>query len=415
MTSTKQFEIPKQLIWEAWKQVKSNKGSAGVDQENIELFNSNLRANLYKIWNRMSSGCYFPPSVKAVPIPKKSGGVRILGIPTVSDRVAQTAVKMVLEPMLEKEFLPDSYGYRPNKSAHQAIEVTRKRCWKYPWVLEFDIKALFDEIPHDLLLKAVKRHTECKWALMYIERWLKAPMQGSDGQVIERTKGTPQGGCVSPVLSNLFLHYVFDKWMTLKHPTIPWCRFADDGLLHCKSEAEAKTLLQELTNRFAECGLEIHPTKTRIVYCKDAKRREQNAAPTVFKFLGFVFKQRESFVPSKGKPFMGFQPAVCDEMLKKMRKVIKHQWRIRSQTDRALEEIAHEYNPIIQGWMNYYGAFYRSKLKSLGYYIDKQIMKWFGNKYIGFRKNRSASAKWLKSVYDKNPRLFAHWRLFPVY
>lgn len=415
MMSAKQFEIPKTLIWEAWKQVKSNGGGSGVDKESIETFESNLKANLYKIWNRMSSGCYFPPPVKAVPIPKKTGGVRILAVPTVADRIAQTAVKDFLEPVLEKEFLTDSYGYRPHKSAHQAIAVTRKRCWKYPWVLEFDIKGLFDEIPHDLLLKAVKHHTDCKWALLYIERWLKAPMQDSNGNIVERLKGTPQGGCVSPILSNLFLHYVFDKWITRIYPSIPWCRYADDGLLHCKSEQQAKFLLQELKQRFAECGLEIHPVKTRIVYCKDVSRKAINDAPKEFKFLGFVFKQRVALNPKLKTQFMSFQPSIGDETLKQMRKIIKYQWKIGLAVHMSLEDTAKEINPKLRGWISYYGMFYRSRLKALGYYIDRQIMKWFRNKYKTQRGNIKSSKDWLKSVFDKNPKLFAHWSFFAVY
>jgi RNA-directed DNA polymerase len=227
---TKPFIIPKGLVYEAFKAVKANRGSAGVDKETIEDFEKDLENNLYRIWNRMSSGSYFPPPVKAVAIPKKNGGERILGVPTVADRVAQMVVKMVLEPALEPIFLPDSYGYRPNKSALDAIEITRKRCWKYDWVLEFDIKGLFDNIDHTLLLRALEKHTECKWVKLYIRRWLTAPLQRADGTMVERTKGTPQGGVVSPVAANLFMHYAFDTWMNRTFPGVPWCRYADDGV-----------------------------------------------------------------------------------------------------------------------------------------------------------------------------------------
>ncbi len=271
-TTNKPFMIEKRQVYEAYKAVKSNKGVAGVDGQTIEQFEADLGGNLYKIWNRMSSGSYFPPPVRAVTIPKKSGGERILGVPTVGDRIAQMVVKQLIEPDLDPIFLPNSYGYRPRKSALDAVGVTRERCWKYDWVLEFDIKGLFDNLPHELLLRAVQKHVKCKWALLYIERWLTAPME-KEGLLIERTRGTPQGGVISPILSNLFLHYAFDLWMTRTHPGLPWCRYADDGLVHCRSEQEAEALKAELQARLAECGLEMHPTKTKIVYCKDGKRK----------------------------------------------------------------------------------------------------------------------------------------------
>lgn len=252
-------------VYEAYRRVKANAGSAGIDQQSLADFEVNLKDNLYTLWNRMSSGSYFPSPVKAVAIPKKSGGERLLGIPTVADRIAQMVVKLEFEPKVEPHFLPDSYGYRPRKSALDAIEVTRKRCWKYDWVLEFDIKGLFDNIPHNLLLKAVDKHTHNPWVRLYIVRWLTAPMQFEDGRVIERTKGTPQGGVISPVLANLFLHYVFDKWLQEHHPNMPWCRYADDGLVHCHSAAQAHSMLLAIGERFAACGLELHPQKTKIV------------------------------------------------------------------------------------------------------------------------------------------------------
>jgi RNA-directed DNA polymerase len=221
MNATKPFTIPKRLVYDAWKAVKVNAGSAGVDKETIDDFEADLTNNLYRLWNRMSSGSYFPPPVKAVAIPKKNGGERILGVPTVADRVAQMVVKQVLEPNLEPIFLPDSYGYRPGKSALDAVAVTRKRCWQYDWVLEFDIKGLFDNIDHALLRKALEKHTDCEWVRLYIGRWLTAPLQRADGTLVERIKGTPQGGVVSPVLANLFLHYAFDAWMARTFPGIP--------------------------------------------------------------------------------------------------------------------------------------------------------------------------------------------------
>ena len=303
--TNKPFNIDKRLVYEAYKAVKSNRGAAGVDEQTIEQFETDLSGNLYKIWNRMSSGTYFPPPVRAVAIPKKSGGERILGVPTVADRMAQMVVKMVIEPILDPIFLADSYGYRPNKSALGAVGATRERCWKYDWVLEFDIKGLFDNIDHELLLRAVRKHIACKWALLYIERWLKAPMVLEDGTKVERNRGTPQGGVVSPILANVFMHYTFDLWMVRTHPDLPWCRYADDGLVHCRNEQEAEALKLELQARLAECHLEMHPTKTKVVYCKDGKRKGQY--PNVkFDFLGYLCQEDATAsccTKDEGRPF----------------------------------------------------------------------------------------------------------------
>src|SRR6201993_1126333 len=309
-TTDKPFNITKKQVYEAYKAVKSNAGSAGVDGQTIEQFDSDLKNNLYKLWNRMSSGSYFPPPVRAVSIPKKTGGQRILGVPTVTDRVAQMVVKQIIEPDLDSIFLADSYGYRPGKSALDAIGVTRKRCWKYDWVLEFDIKGLFDNIDHELLLRAVRKHVQCKWALLYIERWLKAPMEREDGTTVERTRGTPQGGVVSPILANLFMHYTFDLWMARTHPDLPWCRYADDGLVHCCTEKEAEAVKAELQARLAACHLEMHPAKTKIVYCRDGKRRGKYSN-VKFDFLGYQFRPRRVATAQRKEYFCGYTPAVC--------------------------------------------------------------------------------------------------------
>jgi RNA-directed DNA polymerase len=272
--SAKPFDIPKRLVWEGYKEVKANRGSAGVDEESIEVFETKLKDNLYRIWNRMSSGSYFPPPVKAVEIPKKNGGIRLLGVPTVSDRIAQTVVKKVLEPILDPIFDDNSFGYRPGRSAHDAIAITRQRCWKYDWVVEFDIKGLFDHIDHELLMKALRHHCKVRWVLLYVERWLKAPLLNSRGELVPRDVGTPQGGVISPLLANLFLHYAFDAWVRRTMPRIAFCRYADDGLLHCKSRKQAKFVMDMISRRFKDCGLEINAEKSRIVYCKDANRPE---------------------------------------------------------------------------------------------------------------------------------------------
>ena len=320
--TNKPFNIDKRLVYEAYKAVKSNRGAAGVDEQTIEQFEAELAGNLYKIWNRMSSGSYFPPPVRAVAIPKKSGGERILGVPTVADRVAQMVVKQVIEPILDPIFLADSYGYRPRKSALDAVGVTRKRCWKFNWVLEFDIKGLFDNIDHELLLRAVQKHITCKWALLYIERWLKASMVKEDGTTIERSRGTPQGGVVSPILANLFMHYTFDFWMARTHPNLPWCRYADDGLVHCRTEQEAEALKAALQARLTECHLEMHPTKTKIVYCKDGKRKGKYAN-VKFDFLGYCFRPRLVRRFRDNSLFGGFSPAVSPSAMKAMRTTIR--------------------------------------------------------------------------------------------
>jgi group II intron reverse transcriptase/maturase len=336
--TNKPFNIDKRLVYEAYKAVKSNRGAAGVDEQTIEQFEEDLSGNLYKVWNRMSSGTYFPPPVRAVAIPKKSGGERILGVPTVADRVAQMVVKQVIEPILDPIFLADSYGYRPNKSALDAVGATRERCWRYDWVLEFDIKGLFDNIDHKLLLRAVRKHIPCKWALLYIERWLKAPMVKEDGTTIERSCGTPQGGVVSPIMANLFMHYTFDLWMTRTHPDLPWCRYADDGLVHCRTEQEAEALKAELQIRLAECHLEMHPTKTKVVYCKDGKRKGKYLN-VKFDFLGYCFRPRLVRRFRDSSLFGGFNPAVSPSAMKAMRQAIRD-LNIRCQTQLSLQDIA---------------------------------------------------------------------------
>ena len=407
MDKAKPFTISKRRVWEAYKKVKANKGASGIDEVSLKDFESDLENNLYKLWNRMSSGTYFPPPVKAVAIPKKGGGERILGVPTVSDRTAQAVVKEYFEPLVEPYFLEDSYGYRPGKSAIQAVGVTRKRCWRYDWVLEFDIKGLFDNIDHDLLLRAVCKHTDCRWVILYIKRWLTAPFQGEDGRLTERTKGTPQGGVVSPVLANLFLHYTFDMWMKKHCPQTPWVRYADDGLAHCRTREEAEILLRQLTARFLECGLELHSGKTRIVYCKDDDRREEQAGIT-FDFLGYTFRPRRA--RSKyGKYFVSFLPAVSNKALKAMRRTI-HDWRMHLKPDKSIEDLSRMYNPVIRGWINYYGNFYKSHLRAALRYLNRALVHWARRKYKRFSRHRRRAEYWLGRLARREPRLFAHWQ-----
>jgi RNA-directed DNA polymerase len=408
MDKTKSFEISKRVVWEAYKRIKANKGAAGIDNESITAFEESLKDNLYKIWNRMSSGSYFPPPVKAVEISKKSGGKRILGVPTVADRIAQMVAKMYFEHMVEPHFHQDSYGYRPGKSAIDAVAVTRQRCWRYDWLLEYDIKGLFDNIDHELLLRAVRKHTDCKWLLLYIERWLKAPFQTEDGSVIERNSGTPQGGVISPVLANLFLHYVFDKWMERNKPQNPWVRYADDGVAHCWTRAEAEELLEQLQSRFKECGLELHPDKTRIVYCKDDDRRG-DYPETKFDFLGYTFRPRRS-KNRYGKYFINFTPAVSNKACKAMCKTIR-QWRLHLKPDKQLEDISRMFNPVLRGWINYYGCFYKSALYKVLRHVNRALVHWVRRKYKRFNRHRRRAEHWLGKIARRDPRLFAHWQM----
>lgn len=407
MSETKPFTISKHLVMKAFQLIKANAGSAGVDRQSVADFEKNLKDNLYKIWNRMSSGTYFPPPVKAVPIPKKSGGERILGVPTVSDRIAQMVAKLVFEPKVELFFLPDSYGYRPNKSALDAVGVTRQRCWKYDWLLEYDIKGLFDNLDHSLLMKAVKKHTDNKWVILYIERWLKTPLQMPDGNLQEKTKGVMQGGVISPVLSNLFLHYVFDIWMKKNHPAIPWCRYADDGLVHCKTEQQAQQLLIALKQRFQECGLELHPNKTKIVYCKDG-RRKRNYPETQFNFLGYTFRKRRA--KSDVGIFAGFTPAVSQQALKAMREKTRQQ-NFQRRSDLSLEDIARQYNPVLRGWLNYYGHYNRSNLYPVFKHFNKILAKWAMRKFKKLKGHKTRARCFIENIAKKQPQLFVHWEI----
>jgi len=321
MPEAKPYNIPKQLVWDAYQRVKANRGAAGVDGESLAAFEQDLKGNLYKVWNRMSSGSYFPLPVRLVEIPKDNGGTRPLGIPTVADRVAQTVVKMVLEPLVEPAFHPDSYGYRPGKSALDAVGVARKRCWDADWVIDLDIKAFFDSLSHDLVERAVAHHIEVPWVRLYIARWLRAPVQKPDGTLEQRTKGTPQGGVISPLLANLFLHYAFDGWMQRNFPSIRFERYADDAIVHCGSERQARGVLEAIRGRFEQCGLELHPVKTRIVYCKDDDRAGEYEHIT-FDFLGYTFQPRRA-KNRWGKYFVSFLPAISTKAAKAIRKTIR--------------------------------------------------------------------------------------------
>lgn len=408
LEQAKPFCITKQQVWEAYKRVKANKGAAGVDGQTIEAFEDDLKNNLYKLWNRLASGSYFPPPALRVEIPKGDGRMRPLGIPTVADRIAQMVAKQFLEPELEKYFHPDSYGYRPGKSALDAVGMARKRCWKNNWVLELDIKGFFDNIDHELMMRAVRAHTGEKWVLLYIERWLTAPVETQDGTRTYPLKGTPQGGVVSPLLANLFLHYAFDKWMEREHPEIPFERYADDGVCHCKSEAQAERLKQELSTRMKEVGLELHPEKTKIVYCKDDDRQGEYSQNS-FDFLGYTFRPRRS-KNRWGKYFINFSPAISNKAAKVIRETSRGwNWPLRS--DKQLEDLARMFNPIIQGWINYYGCYYKSALYPTLKCLDRRLVMWATRKYKRLRNHQRRGAQWLNCIARKQPTLFAHWRL----
>lgn len=409
----KPFEISKKLVWQAYLEVKSNGGAAGVDKQSIEAFEQNLKNNLYRLWNRLSSGSYFPPAVKAVSIRKKSGGIRTLGVPTVSDRIAQTVVKLVLEPILEPVFDEDSYGYRPGRSALDAVAVTRKRCWYYDWVVEFDIRGLFDNIRHDLLMKALRYHCDCRWVLLYIERWLKAPLRKQDGSLEARHKGTPQGAVVSPLLANLFLHYTFDAWIRRAIPGIPFCRYADDGLLHCRSRYQAEYVMRRISERFRQCGLEIHPDKSSIVYCKDANRTEDYPKIS-FDFLGYTFRPRRCVNP-KGQVHTNFLPAISRDSIKEINRRIRN-WRIQLKNENTLLDFSWIFNPILRGWYAYFGRFYPSALGQIWNNINRYLIRWVCRKFKRFFRRRRRARRFLDRYAHAHPDLFIHWRLgvFPL-
>ncbi len=405
-SSGKPFEISKREVWEAYRQVKANQGAPGVDGVTLGEFEADLKNNLYRIWNRMSSGSYFPPPVKAVEIPKPHGtGTRLLGVPTVADRIAQTVVARGLEAKVEPIFHPGSYGYRPNRSALDAVAACRQRCWKTNWVIDLDVERFFDSVPWELVVKAVAAHTTDPWVVLYVKRWLAAPLALPDGSLQQRDRGTPQGSAVSPVLANLFLHYAFDAWMAREYPTVRFERYADDAIVHCVTEAQAKRLVVAIRNRLAEVGLQLHPTKTRIVYCKDGRRR-LDYEHTAFSFLGFTFRARGAR-GKNGRNFTGFLPAVSKDALNKMSREVRR-WRLHLLTGHELADLARKINPIVRGWMQYYGAYYRTVLDPLLARINAYLMRWIRRKYQRLRPFKKALACWQR-IIRQQPRLFAHW------
>ena len=406
MSQRKAFEIPKALVWQSYKAVRRNRGAAGVDGETLTMFDGNRDKNLYKIWNRLCSGSYFPPPVREKCIPKADGGERVLGIPTVSDRIAQGAVKLFVEQHLEPAFHDDSYGYRPGKSAHQALQQCAERCWKRNWVLEVDIKAFFDNVDHELVLKALRHHQMPNWVLLYCTRWLRAPMVSADekGTGQEREKGTPQGGVISPLLANLFLHYAFDQWMDRDHQYTPFERYADDIVCHCSSMKEAVRLKELVQARFNEVGLEINEAKSNVVYIDTFKRWN---VKTCFTFLGYDFKVR-TLKNYKGELYRKCMPGASMKAMKKMTRTIKC-WRVHRSTAQSAEVLAKRYNAILRGWIEYYGKFwYHNFSYRLWSVFQSRLLKWMMAKY---RISNKKAARKLANLKQDNPQLFVHWYL----
>ena len=391
-SQVKPFVIDKWMVWEAYQRVKANQGAAGVDGCTIEQYEQDLKNNLFKLWNRLSSGSYFPPPVKAVAIPKSGGGSRILGVPTVDDRIAQTVAAMYLERGVEPLFHPDSYGYRPRRSALDAVAVCRERCWRNDWVIDLDIRAFFDSVDHSLMLKAVVRHTDQRWILLYVKRWLQAPLRQPDGTLVVRDRGTPQGSTISPVLANLYLHYAFDTWLAREFPAVTFERYCDDAVIHCGSEEQARLVRDALAQRLAQVGLELHPDKTRIVYCKDADRRDDHEV-TSFTFLGYTFRPRLA-KNRWGKHFVNFLPAVSKDAIKAMGRELRS-WHIARRSDKSLTDLALMFNSIVQGWINYYGRFYKSMLYPLLRRINDHLVRWAMRKYKRLRRREKRAGELL--------------------
>jgi RNA-directed DNA polymerase len=407
MKEGKSFEVSQKQVLEAYKRVKANQGAAGIDGVTFVEYEKDLKNNLYTLWNRMASGSYFPKAVRGVEIPKKNGKKRLLGIPTITDRVAQMVVKMSFEPRVEPIFCDDSYGYRPNKSALDAVGVTRERCWNSPWVLEFDIKGLFDNIDHDLMMQVVRKHTDIKWVVMYIERFLKADMVMPDGTVSKRTSGTPQGGVISPVLANLYMHYAFDRWMVTRNPMNQWARYADDGVVHCRTREEAEGLLERLKKRLAECRLEIHPDKTRIVYCRSDNNPGRHEHES-FDFLGYTFRRR-LVRSSVGKYFNGFTPAVSKSAAQKFRDRMRE---LRGKGKMTTpEEMARILNPVIRGWMDYFSRYTPSEAKDVLNFVNQLLARWLRRRYRRIRGSLQGAFRWLFLIYRTSPDLFYHWQM----
>ena len=405
---TKSLPVSKRMVYNSYLKVCDKNGSAGIDKESIEMFNENLSGNLYKIWNRMTSGSYFPPPVRTVFIPKKQGGERPLGIPTVSDRIAQGVVKDYLEPVMEAVFHNSSFGYRPGRSAHDALVQCQENCVNKAWVLDVDIKGFFDNISHNIMLQLLQQHTHEKWVLMYVERWLKAGVEQKDGSIAARIKGTPQGGVASPLLANIYLHHAFDRWMDEENPQCPFERYADDIVVHCSSREEAEQMLEKLKARMEEYELALHPDKTKVVYCRNYQRIENNDNES-FTFLSYSFQpraRRDKF--GRKKTFFVFSGAISNaaktSIRERIRSIMVPRW-----SQQTLEWFAEKLNPKIRGWINYYTRYNKHEALNVFRYLNELIRKWLRNKYK-LQSHRSVNLKY-KAIQRENEDLFYHWKL----
>ena len=411
-TKSKTIPITKDMVREAYGKVRSNKGSAGVDEQDLKKFEENLSGNLYKLWNRMASGSYFPRPVKEVIIPKSNGGERKLGIPTVSDRIAQEVIKSYLEPRLELVFSPSSYGYRPHKSAYDALQKVRENVRNYAWVIDMDIKSFFDEVNHELLLKAVEKHVPEKWVILYIKRWLQAPVQTKSGLVLKEGRGTPQGGVISPLLANLFLHYVLDKWIEKTFSSVTFVRYADDVIVHCISEAQSQYILKAIKARLSDCKLRLSEEKTKIVYCENYRRTKRKDYPKGFDFLGHSFKPM-SKKSNRGGMFLGYD---CEISMKARKRVIE-QWKtmdFHRNTTLTLQAIAEKVNQQSRGIIQYYGRMNILAVGRLFLRLDYRLVKWVKNKYKSVGNSYRKAKVWLNDMRSKYPTMFYHWQLFPA-
>jgi RNA-directed DNA polymerase len=404
---TKSFAVNKGMVYNSYLKVCAKDGAAGIDKETIETFNNGLSKNLYKVWNRMASGSYFPPAVRTVLIPKKQGGTRPLGIPTVGDRIAQGVVKDFLEPILEPLFHASSFGYRPGKSAHDALAQCNGNCIEQAWVVDLDIKGFFDNISHEWMMKMVRHHTQEKWVLLYTERWLHAGIEQADGSIAARTKGTPQGGVISPLLANLYLHHAFDMWMSRHFAANPFERYADDIIVHCNSKAEAEHLLMSIRERLTGFGLELHPEKTKLVYCKSWKRKEQHEYNS-FTFLSYSFQPRSK--PNtfgRHNKFTVFSAAISCKAKAFIREKIRAVFNPRN-TQVSLEQAAAKLNPKIRGWLNYYSRFGKRIAAKVFLYLNVLIRRWTEEKFR-LRSNKAVLLKY-ETIVQSNGSLFIHWQ-----
>lgn len=407
---SKSYDISKQVFVTALQKVRSKKGAAGVDGVTVEQFAADYKNNLYKLWNRMSSGSYFPAPVRMVEIPKKGkkSGTRVLGVPTVGDRVAQTVAVAYLEPLVEPGFHPDSYGYRPGRSPLDAVAACRERCFQYAWAIDLDIQGFFDNLDHGLILKAVSAHTVDKWVLLYIERWLKAPLRMPDGTLAARDRGSPQGASISPLIANLFMHYAFDAWMAREFPHVPFERFVDDVIVHCVSEQQARRVKDAIAARLAECGgLRLHPDKTRIVYCKRTGRHGRHGQVS-FDFLGYTFKPR-SAKRADGTPFTTFSPAISGKSATAIRQEIRRM-RLHLRSDLSFKAVATMINTKAGGWAAYYGRFRPSEAARVLSHIDRYLVRWARRKYKHLRRAPARAYRTLVGIKKSHPGLLAHWR-----